>query len=94
MSDNNIAKCPHCGGIILPAAMLGSVKKTMTDSAKSQRKQAVESRWLNHGKKIVTTSGAGLAYRADLTEERIDELFAKHPEIQIIQVPRGYFVRD
>lgn len=32
------SKCPHCGGEINPAAILGSTKKTMTDEALAARK--------------------------------------------------------
>jgi len=40
-----VCKCPHCGGEINPASLLGQGKKTMSEAAKLQRKQAAKSRW-------------------------------------------------
>jgi len=46
-----MTNCPHCGEPINAASLLGKQKKTMTEAAKLQRKNAAISSWEKRRKK-------------------------------------------
>ena len=82
-------KCPNCQHEINIGAVMGSAT-----SARKKISSALNAAKGGRPKRIQTENGVVLKYRADLSDEQMDKAFVKYPDAMMIQVPRGFFVRD